>query len=85
MIKMNKEIAEIKQSLKELHEKIDLLLRNQHKMNNHVDFVEDVYTTVRHPLNYICNKFNGINNQDLPSIEYKEESKTSLEHQIPEE
>lgn len=49
---------EIKQSLDELHQKIDKLLENQTKINNHVNFVEDVYSTVRQPLNFICNKIN---------------------------
>ena len=71
MIKMNNEILEIKQSLKELHLKIDLLLENQRKMNNHVDFVENVYTTVQRPLNFICNRFNGNKTTTLPTIEYE--------------
>lgn len=76
---MDNDIQEIKESLKQLHNKLDLLLENQRKMNNHVDFVEDVYTTVRHPLNYICNRFNGQKN--LPAIEDKPkyESPPSLE------
>lgn len=62
------EISEIKESLNDLHKKIDQLLEDQRKINHHVDFVEDVYSTVQKPLNYICNKFSGTH-KALPSPE----------------
>jgi hypothetical protein len=27
-------------------------------MGTHIDFIETVYENVKHPLGYICNKFN---------------------------
>ena len=68
--------------LEELNEKIDnnskmlndilKLLRNDvtkncKKMNEHIEFVENVYDAIKNPLSYICNSING--NTILPSNE----------------
>jgi len=36
-----------------------------HNMDEHIEFVESVYTTVRHPLEYVSSKFFG-GNHALP-------------------
>jgi hypothetical protein len=46
---------------------------NCQKMNEHIDFVENVYDVVKSPLNYICNSINS--NRDLPSNEKQLEIK----------
>ena len=46
---------------------------NCQKMNDHIDFVENVYDVVKSPLNYICNSINS--NRDLPSNEKQLEIK----------
>lgn len=33
---------------------------NCEKMKTHIDFVENIYKNIKHPLNYICNQFNYI-------------------------
>lgn len=50
--------------------------KNCKKMGNHINFVENVYDTIKSPLNYICNKVNNItnnqiSNNDLPLIKDK--------------
>jgi uncharacterized protein YoxC len=51
--------------------------KNCKKMGNHINFIENVYDTVHYPLNFICNKVNGImgkNKDKLPSLQDKVES-----------
>lgn len=36
------------------------LKQNCEKMGEHINFVENVYENVKHPLNYLCNKVNQI-------------------------
>ena len=38
------------------------------KMSNHIDFVNNVYTSLRSPLNFITSRFTS-NQEELPSIE----------------
>ena len=57
------------------------LQENTEKMKHHIDFVEDVYETVRNPLTFVCNKVNslvystsentGYISSNLPSLEHK--------------
>ena len=52
--------------------KLDLILKlleedvkvNCEKMGSHIDFVEDVYDNVKHPLGFICNKVNYLRGTD---------------------
>ena len=72
---MNSEIEDIKNRLSNIENKLDKLLlildenmvENCNKMGEHIDFVENVYKTVKKPLEYVSNKINFISN-----IEYKE-------------
>jgi tetrahydromethanopterin S-methyltransferase subunit G len=87
------EITHIYNRLQELNEKIDCntkllndilkLLNNDvkkkcDKMNEHIEFVENVYDAVKSPLNYICNSINS--NTSLPSndklLEIKDDTKS---------
>ena len=70
----SEQVAQLKELFSGLHKKMDRLDHKlDHvlsevqqlkgtlgKMDNHIDFVEDVYTKVRHPLNYIKSKFDAI-------------------------
>ena len=56
---MDQEIKDIKIRLESIEKKIDKILESILKMDNHVDFVEDVYDTIRHPISFICNKITG--------------------------
>ena len=63
------DVEALKNEIKEMREqlnRIEELLKNSvgkncEKMGNHIEFVESVYETVRHPLSYICSKISGPN------------------------
>lgn len=79
-------VEELKLEIKEMREqlnRIETLLinsvgKNCEKMGNHIDFVESVYDTVKHPLTYICNKISGTSN----SITLPHSSDSSSESSI---
>jgi tetrahydromethanopterin S-methyltransferase subunit G len=92
MVKQS-ELTSIYRRLQELNEKIDYntkllndilkLINNDvkkkcDKMNEHIEFVENVYDAVKSPLNYICNSINS--NISLPSndklLEIKDDANT---------
>ena len=61
-------LKSIEEKLNTLHEKIeklDCFIRNNlakdcSKMSDHIDFIDQVYETVRTPLHYICSNINYI-------------------------
>ena len=70
----------INKNIEKTNEKMDLICKKMDgeileeckKMGSHINFIESVYDSVRHPLNYICNIINiKSDNQllcnDLPS------------------
>lgn len=66
------EIKELKEEMKEMNKKLDLILNflekdvkiNCDKMGDHIDFVEKVYDNVKNPLGYLCNKLNYFSNKN---------------------
>ena len=73
LIIMNKNIEKTNEKLDLICKKMDgEILEECKKMGSHITFIESVYDSVRHPLNYICNIINiKSDNQllcnDLPS------------------
>lgn len=58
---LNKEVREIRSQLDRIEEILQNSIgKNCEKMGEHINFVENVYETVKSPLNYICNKINSI-------------------------
>ena len=63
---MSEMISNTNEKINSLEKKIDKLttrleeevLVECKKMGTHIDFIETVYENVKHPLGYICNKFN---------------------------
>ena len=43
-------------------------------MSDHIDFIENIYTNIKSPLGYICNKINYFKQNDskVYSLDYKE-------------
>lgn len=93
------ELTHIYNRLQELNEKIDYntkmlndilklinndVKKNCDKMNEHIEFVENVYDAVKSPLNYICNTINS--NTTLPSndklLEMKDDANTDNDNII---
>lgn len=57
LVKLNDNIEKINESIDEFSESLDEeLIPECKKMSSHIDFVENVYDTVKHPLGYLCNK-----------------------------
>ena len=38
---------------------------NCNKMSSHIDFVDNVYDTVKSPLNFMCNKVNVLSGKEI--------------------
>ena len=63
------ELKELKQEVNEIKTTLNIDIKeNCQKMGGHIDFVENVYDTVKAPLSYISNKIGG---STLPKIENK--------------
>lgn len=65
---LNDKINEIDNKISEIDDKLsDILILlerdvkpNCNKMNNHIDFIENIYQNVKNPLGFLCNKINYI-------------------------
>ena len=69
---LRKEVSTLTQMISELS---IIIKSTSNKTNNHIDFVEGVYTSVRHPLDYIKKRIEyvtGQNQTSLPEIEYNQ-------------
>ena len=62
-----RKIDDLEEKISCLEEKIDTLIKllenvkeDTGKMSNHIDFIDNVYTKVRKPLFWICDKVNSI-------------------------
>ena len=64
------ELAELSNRIQKIEEKLDIIvqkldnniIKNCDKMGDHIDFVNNVYETVKVPLHYISNKIHKIVN-----------------------
>lgn len=61
---LEREINEIKERLILIEVKLDKLLniqdnivKSNERLNTHIDFIEDTYSTLKTPLDFISNKF----------------------------
>ena len=61
MVEINDRIASIEEKIENTNKQIQgEVLEENKKMGSHIDFVENVYENVKHPLGYICKKIKGI-------------------------
>ena len=61
LITLNEKVESLEEKIENLSEKIDgEVLEECKKMGSHIDFVENVYDNVKHPLGYICKKIKGL-------------------------
>ena len=56
---INNRLTVIEDKIDELKRKQDDITNSSNKMDKHIDFIETVYENVKHPLNYISQKFNN--------------------------
>jgi tetrahydromethanopterin S-methyltransferase subunit B len=69
-------VKEIYNKVDNIEKKIDALERRMNeemvpeckKMGTHIDFIENVYETVRYPLGYFCNKIRTIVGQENQQV-----------------
>uniref|UniRef100_A0A6C0JBY6 Uncharacterized protein n=1 Tax=viral metagenome TaxID=1070528 RepID=A0A6C0JBY6_9ZZZZ len=58
-------VDSLERKIEDLNKKIDgELLDECKKMGSHIDFVEQVYDNVKHPLGYICKKVGYLTGND---------------------
>lgn len=57
-------IAEIEINISRINEKLDkivsLLEKDCKKMSDHIDFVDEIYDNIKHPLHFIMNKTSNL-------------------------
>lgn len=53
--KIDSRVLNIETSFKHLDNTIKSNNKECEKMGNHIDFIENIYDNVKHPLGYICN------------------------------
>lgn len=57
-------IAEIEINISRMNEKLDkilsLLEKDCKKMSDHIDFVDEIYDNIKHPLHFIMNKTSNL-------------------------
>ena len=75
LISLTEKIDKLQNSIDKLQKEIEKMNLDQTKMTEHIDFVENIYENVKHPLGYICNKISSVigneieNTNTLPSIQ----------------
>ena len=61
LITLNDKVESLEGKIENLNDKVDEeVLEECKKMGSHIDFVENVYDNVKHPLGYICKKIKGL-------------------------
>jgi hypothetical protein len=61
LLVINKNVEKINEKMDLMCSKLDVEVINEcKKMGSHISFVEGVYDSMKHPLNYICDTINGI-------------------------
>jgi archaellum component FlaC len=58
--KIETDVAQIKLQLINITEMLTLLTKSSDKLNNHINFVEETYDTLKKPLNYMKDTVNRI-------------------------
>ena len=63
LIKICEKLDKLQQSVNQLQKDVEILKNNNksisyncEKMNNHINFIENIYENVKSPLEYLCNK-----------------------------
>jgi len=58
--KLEEEICGLRQDIKELIKIVEKMNTSASRMDDHIDFVETTYDTLKYPLQFISNKINYI-------------------------
>jgi hypothetical protein len=72
---LHDKIKNIEINIIQINEKIDKILATLEidvkKMSNHIDFVEQVYDNMKHPLHFVMNQVSNIISYDNKKIDNK--------------
>ena len=63
-------LSNIESKIDALLEKMEISVKECNKMGEHIDFIENVYETVKAPLSFICDKVNVFSNTEDNSLEH---------------
>lgn len=63
LVEIQNDIQEIKNDVEILKTEICNVRKDSNKMSTHIDFIDNVYDQVKHPLNFVCEKFYGVHKQ----------------------
>ena len=69
LTEINEKIDRIERKMDALLEKMEISVKECNKMGEHIDFIENVYETVKFPLSYICDKVNIFSGSETESLE----------------
>jgi pyridoxal biosynthesis lyase PdxS len=65
LVILNKNIQQVNEKVDIISKKLDEEIYNEcKKMGSHIDFIEQVYDSMKYPLNYLCNTINNISNNN---------------------
>jgi septal ring factor EnvC (AmiA/AmiB activator) len=69
--KLQQEVKEMRKDIQALTEQIRKLTQTCGRMDNHIDFVDNVYETVRAPANYVLSRigYGSTNLEEQKAIE----------------
>jgi len=67
LISLAEKIDKLQNSIDKLQKEIEKMNLNQTKMSQHIDFVENIYENVKHPLGYVCHKISSIMGNEIES------------------
>lgn len=70
------QLAEVKMEISMLRLDIQQLIKTCGRMDEHISFVDGVYSTVKRPMEFIVNKLSFSQNT-LPMLEYTNDSTSS--------
>ena len=82
ILELNEKIDRIEEKIDMLLEKMDISVKECNKMGEHIDFIENVYDTVKFPLSYICDKVNVFSGTETNSLENIEPVNRLLEDEF---
>ncbi len=74
---MREEIRIISIKLDKVMDKLEVNHEECTKMGNHINFVENVYQSIKSPLNFICDKVNIYRDQGIGLIEETSDSNSN--------
>jgi chromosome segregation ATPase len=67
LISLAEKIDKLQNSINKLQKEIEKMNLNQTKMSQHIDFVENIYENVKHPLGYVCHKISSVMGNEIKS------------------